>query len=103
METKETKTVIVSRHVPTILYLIEKGIAPEDSSVLRSAIRHGDVQGKHVIGNLPLSLAAEADCVTVVPLPRAERLASGRFEKISLRRLRREAGTPSTYRVTKIR
>ena len=94
----EIETVIVTRHQPTVDYLIEAGIAPPDAKVIEHASPE-DVRGKHVIGFLPLALAAVADRVTTVPLPRPQRDAEGRMEELDLAAIRAGAGEPETYRV----
>ena len=92
------ETVIVTRHQPTVTYLVEAGIAPADAKVIEHAALD-DVRGKHVIGFLPLALAALADRVTTVPLPRPRRDAEGRMEELDLAAIRAGAGEPVTYRV----
>jgi len=56
-------TIIVSRHPAAIEWL--RATHPEfaEAPVLASATAD-DVRGKHVVGNLPLSLAAEAAMVS---------------------------------------
>ena len=96
---KRPETVIVSRHHPTVQYLREQGIAPMDCRVIDHATA-ADVAGMHVVGNLPLGLAAVADRVTTVALPRPQRDAQGRMEELDLTAVRTGAGKPETYRVT---
>jgi CRISPR-associated protein Csx16 len=58
-------TVIVTRHRGAVEWLAAKGISGQ-------IIEHADpedVRGKHVIGNLPLYLAALADRVSVIDMP----------------------------------
>ena len=88
--------VIVSRHKATVRYLIEAGIAPADAHVIEHATPD-DVRGKHVVGNVPLDLAALADRITTVPLPRPRRDAAGRMEELNLAAIRAGAGEPKTY------
>ena len=95
------ETVIVSRHEATVRYLRENGIAPAECAVIEHASAD-DVCGRHVIGNLPLALAALADRVTTVPLPRPRRDAQGRMEELTIDQVRAGAGEPETYRVERL-
>ena len=92
------ETIIVSRHAPTVEYLHERGIAPAGCRVVSHATAN-DVQGKHVIGNLPLHLAALCARVTTVPLPRPPRDQAGRMEELTLEEVRTGAGEPVSYQV----
>lgn len=91
------KTIIVTRHQPLVDLIIERAIAPADTPVLEHVTAE-DIEGAHVIGVLPLSLASHAKYVTEVPLnlSLADRqlMASG---DLSLERLREIAGQPVTY------
>lgn len=60
-----TKKVIISRHAGAVEWLEQLGITGD---VISHATPE-DVQGKDVIGNLPLHLAALAKSVTVIGLP----------------------------------
>ena len=95
------RTIIVTRHEPTIEYLRESGIAPDDATV-RASVTAEDIKGCHVIGFLPLHLAAEAARITTVPLPRPGRDAEGRMVELTLEQIRAGAGTPSTYEVRRV-
>ena len=87
---------IVTRHRATVRYLIEAGIAPATARVVDAATAD-DVRGEHVIGFLPLNLAALAATVTTVPLPRPSRDAKGRLQELTLDEIRQGAGAPVTY------
>lgn len=94
------ETVIVTRHPALVEYLDEQGIAPTRTPTGTLVLAHvadpAAIRGKHVIGVLPLHLAAQAAQVTEVPL----RLdAADRGRELSLDELRDRAGTPVTYRV----
>lgn len=60
--TEKTETIIVTRHTGLVKWLAKRGIT---GTVLPSVFPD-DVRGKHVIGALPLHLAAEAESVTAV-------------------------------------
>lgn len=90
------KKKIVTRHQALVAYLLETGVVDEATPVITHATPD-DVRGAHVIGVLPLSLAALAARVTEVPL----RLApEDRGKELSLERVREIAQTPVTYKVT---
>lgn len=59
------ETVIITRHEGLVTWLAQKGIVGR--VVAQAGVN--DVCGKHVIGVLPLYLAAEANRITVVDLP----------------------------------
>ena len=52
-------TIVVTRHAALVQYLIEQGLVSASVSVITHATPD-DVRDKHVIGVLPLSLAASA-------------------------------------------
>jgi putative CRISPR-associated protein (TIGR02620 family) len=92
------KTIIVTRHPPLVEYLHETGLAPEDAEVLDHA-SPGEIEGAHVIGVLPLHLAALCDRVTVVPLDLPSEL---RGVELSLAQVRQYAGPARTYTVREV-
>lgn len=89
------ETVIVTRHKALIALLRERGLAGEDARVIEHASAK-DVRGKHVVGVLPLHLAAMAARVTEIPLAVPQEL---RGQELDLDTLRRLAGPAVTYRV----
>jgi len=91
-------TIVVTRHPALVALLRERGLIGEDVSVLQH-VTSEDVQGKHVIGVLPLSLAALAASITEVPLNLSPEL---RGKEIDLETLRKVAGEAVTYKVTVI-
>lgn len=93
--TAEPETVVVTRHAALVAYLTEQGIIPAGANVLPRATPD-DVKGRHVVGVLPLHLAALAVRVTVVPLNVPDEL---RGVELSLEQVRRYAGPASTYAV----
>lgn len=88
--------VVVTRHGSLVTYLVEAGLCSQDTPVLSHATAD-DVRGKHVIGVLPLRLAALAASVTEVPL---DLTPEDRGKELSLERVKEIAGDPVTYRVT---
>ena len=121
------KTVIVTRHRALIELLVERGIIPPCEPGTRCEccaenaeygrihsdtryrtcriagvpiLEHAnaeDVAGRHVIGVLPLALAAHAASVTEIPLALAP---ADRGRELDLPRLRQIAGAPVTYIVS---
>jgi putative CRISPR-associated protein (TIGR02620 family) len=88
-----TEKVVVTRHPALVEHLVEEGIVNEDTPVLIHASAD-DIAGKHVIGILPLHLAALAESVTVVPLSVPPEL---RGTELSVEQVREFAGLPATY------
>ena len=60
-------SIVVTRHPGLLAVLKEKGIVTEEARVL-SHVTAEEVRGQHVIGVLPLALAAEAETITEVSL-----------------------------------
>jgi hypothetical protein len=91
-------TVVVTRHPALVTLLVEKGVIEPGTPVLSHA-GASDVEGKHVVGVLPLQLSALALSITEVPL----RLSpEDRGVELTLERLKEIAGEPVTYQVTKV-
>ena len=90
-------TVVITRHKALVQYLIETGIASAETPVL-SHVTSKDVDGKHVIGVLPMHLAALAATVTQIPLDIPAEL---RGKELDLEQVRRFAGDPVKYSVRK--
>jgi len=89
-------TIVVTRHPALVELLRERGLIGDDVRVISHATPQ-DVQGKHVIGVLPLSLAALAASVTEIPLTLSPEL---RGKELDLETLRQVAGEAVTYQVT---
>lgn len=87
--------IIITRHPAFVEYLIEQGIADPDVPVIEHA-EPSQIKGQHVVGMLPLHLAALADQVTTVPLDLPAEL---RGEELSLDQVRAHAGQPRHYSV----
>jgi putative CRISPR-associated protein (TIGR02620 family) len=86
---------IITRHPALIAYLVEIGLADQDTPVVAHASAD-DVRGRRVCGVMPLHLAAEAASVVVVPL---DVPAEMRGQELTLEQVRRYAGRPTEYRV----
>lgn len=91
-----TAPVVVTRHPALVALLRERGLVGPDADV-REHVTPADVEGRHVIGVLPLSLAVHAASVTEIPLAL---LPGDRGIELSLDRLREIAGPAMTYMVT---
>ena len=87
------ETIVVTRHPALVDLLVERGIIDGSEPILEHATAN-DVRGRHVIGVLPLALAAEAKTVTEVPLSLAP---ADRGQELGIDRLREVAGTARTY------
>ena len=86
-------TIITTRHPALVQLLSERGIITGDEAVMAHATPD-DVMGRHVVGVLPLSLAALAASVTEVPLALAP---EDRGRELGIERLREVAGDAVTY------
>ena len=89
--------VIVTRHLALVEHLRLIGIATGESCVIEHATRE-DVEGRDVVGVLPLSLACYANSITEIPLSLPLEL---RGKELSIEDVQRFAGAPVTYRVTR--
>ena len=94
--TSPNNTVVVTRHESLVEYLREINLISEDTPVISHA-NPEQVQGKDVIGVLPLSLAVLAHSVTEVPLALAP---EDRGKELSLERVKEIARSPKTYYIT---
>ena len=93
---EQPQKVVISRQPAFQKYLQELGeITADTPRIPRAGPR--DLAGKHVYGNIPLSLAAVAVEVTDVPLTIPEHL---RQQTLTLEQVRAMAGEPVTYIVT---
>jgi len=87
--------IVITRHPALVQYLIELGLITSETPVISHASPE-QVQGKDVIGVLPLSLAKFALSVTEIPLALTP---EDRGKELSIERLREIAGSPSTYSI----
>lgn len=90
-------TIIVTRHKALVQYLIETGMATAETPII-THVNAEDVDGRHVIGVLPLHLAAKAATVTEIPLDIPAEL---RGKELNLEQVRQFAGDPVKYSVQK--
>lgn len=89
---------IVTRHTGMVDYLKEIGLASEGVEVIAHATADS-VRGKHVCGVLPHSLSCLCESFTEVPLVLSAEL---RGVELDLAAVRAYAGTPVTYKITRL-
>jgi putative CRISPR-associated protein (TIGR02620 family) len=65
---KISGVVVVTRHPALVEYLIESEVINEETPVITGNANISDIEGRHVIGILPLRLAAYAASITEVSL-----------------------------------
>jgi len=90
-------TIIVTRHEALVEYIYEIGLAPSGTPVIPDA-GEDDVRGRHVIGVLPMHLAAVAESLTTVPLS-VPRDQNYRGRELTLDEVRQFAGPPQRFHV----
>lgn len=90
------RIIMVTRHTALVQYAIEVGIVPPDVEVLPHITEPEEIAGCHVVGPLPLHLAARAYKVTHIPI-NYPRDGSLRGVELTLEQLREIAGAPETY------
>ena len=95
MIARTRETIVVTRHSGLVAYLVEQGLIDEDTPVIEHATEE-DVAGRHVIGVLPMHLAALAESVTEVPLALTP---ADRGADLPVERVREIAGDPVTYEI----
>ena len=89
-------TIVVTRHPSLVQHLVELGRITTETPVIAHATE-ADVAGRHVIGVLPLRLAAHAASVTEVALNVPPEL---RGKELTLDDVRRYACATNTYTVS---
>lgn len=89
---------VVTRHKALVEYLRELGLVEEGVEVIEHATPEA-VTGRNVCGVLPHSLSCLTESFTEVPLKLTPEL---RGKELDLETLRKIAGKPVTYKVTKI-
>lgn len=92
--------IIVTRHPALVEYIYELGINGLNHNNMARTIAHAteaEVRNKHIIGVLPLRLAALAASVTEIPL---DVPADLRGQELTLEQVRQYAGDPVRYTVT---
>lgn len=90
--------VVVTRHPALVAYLEEIGLIQPGAVVIAQATPE-QIRGQHVVGVLPIPLAALCEKVTMVPLDVPAEL---RGKELSLQQVRELAGPPETFKVTKV-
>ena len=98
-EKTEPQVVVVTRHASLVTFLKEEGIIREDVPMVSHA-SEDTVKGKHVIGVLPLHLAAIAERLTTLDIATP---AEMRGKELSVEDLRLYYRGFSTYYVEKLR
>ena len=91
--------IVITRHQGLLDFLREEGLLSGAEQVQAHASEE-DVRGKHVIGVLPLHLAALAGQVTIVEMGRLP--ASERGRELSAEETRRWHTGIRTFRVTEV-
>lgn len=91
--------VVVTRHNALVAYMREIGLIDETTPVYPH-VRGSMIEGKHVLGALPLHLMALAAKVTVVPLRNVPYHLRG--QELTLEEVRMYAGPPTTYVVREV-
>ncbi len=89
---------VVTRHKALVEYLKEIDLINDRDPVISHAT-DVDVDGNHVIGVLPLSLASLCATVTEIPMNIPPEL---RGKELSIEQVRQYAGWPRTYEVRDI-
>ena len=92
------KKVVVTRHPALVEYLLHIGMIDSRAEVVTHA-SPDVVRGKHVVGILPLDLAALTASITTVPLDLPVDL---RGVELTLEQVKAHAGTPKTYVVKEV-
>lgn len=90
--------ILVTRHDGLVDYLKEIGLI-DDSTKRLTHVTVDDVKGHDVIGNLPMSLASNANTITEIPLTIP---ADMRGKELSTEDVRKYAGEQTTYKVVKL-
>ena len=90
--------IIVTRHGAMVEYLIEQGIVDSTVPIVEHASAK-QIEGKHVIGFLPLHLACQAERLTEIPMNVPLEL---RGRELTLEQVRELAGKPQTYQVRRV-
>lgn len=94
------KTIIVTRHPGLVEYLrMHYPALVEGAEVIQHAAPE-TVRGAHVVGVLPLHLAAEAAYITEVPLALSPEM---RGRELTAAEVERVASPPITYQVERVK
>lgn len=91
--------IVVTRHESLIEYLKEIKVIQDGDFQLISHATLEDVEGKDIIGVLPISLASHANTITEIPLNVPMEL---RGKELSIDDVRKYAGEIAVYKVLKL-
>lgn len=91
--------IVVTRHEALVSYLKEIEVIKDGEFQLITHATPKDIEGKDVIGVLPIALASLCNSITEVPLNIPLEL---RGKELSIEDIRKYAGEISVYRVSKI-
>ena len=92
-----SNTVIVTRHTALIQVIVDL-YDLRDVQVLTHITDVNQIKGKHVFGVLPMHLAAEAECITVINLNLPPELRGVELTEDQIRQYMTE---PATYKVVR--
>jgi hypothetical protein len=95
----ETVPIITFTNESILAWLTEKGIIGERLEY----VRPDDILHRHVFGHLPYWLAAYADCLSEVTLPRLDRDDRDRFNRgqLTVQEMDAAGAQVATYRIRK--
>lgn len=96
---RNSDRVIVTRHATLVRYLIDTGLAKSSDPVIRRVTHPDQICGKHVVGVLPIDLAAHACKFTEVKLSVPEVL---RGQELDYEQVCKYARSPIVYWVREI-
>ena len=91
--------VVVTRHPALVEYLIESEVINEEAPVITGNANISDIEGRHVIGILPLRLAAYAASITEVSL---DIPFDQRGKELTIDQIREYENGEETYTVERI-
>lgn len=91
-------TVIITKHKALVEYLTEIGLANSDTTVIQR-VTQSDIEGKDVIGVLPLRLACYANSITDVRVEVPKEL---RNDILTLSQFREFVTDISTYKINQL-
>ena len=99
------RTIVVSRHETFIQHLRNIGLVDDDTEIISHVYNEDQIKEAHVIGMLPLHLAALTEKITFVPLnltfeQRQHEKNTG--QELSIEEIESAAGEPKTYFVNEI-
>lgn len=90
----QKQNIIVTRHAALVAYLLERGYIKPGSYDVIPHIYPEQARGRHIIGNVPLHVAAVAASVTNIPLNIPFEM---RGRELTLEEIRKYAMPAKTY------